>query len=162
MRKLTVLLTLITGCAAFYSCGVEGCDELMSVNAGVTFVNKQTQPIALTEVTVSGIGAPNDSILYNAVKNVKSVDLPLRITSEKTSYVFKFKATNPDTQEDVYINDTLHINYTNLNHFISEDCGCLVYHTLKSLEYTKHLLDSAYIYQPEITNKYVQNILLKF
>lgn len=162
MNKLTGLSVLIVGCATFASCGADGCDEPMTVNAGVTFVNKQTQAIALTEVTVSGVGAPNDSILYNKVTNVKSVDLPLRITGETTSYAFKFKAINPDTQEAIYINDTLHINYTNTNYFISEDCGCLVFHTLKSVDYTKHLIDSAYIYQPEITNKYVQNILLKF
>lgn len=160
MNKLKYLLYGLA--LALQSCGVQNCDEPLTVDTGIVFMKGGTN-YTFPMISVGGISKSEatgkDTVINrDTLRNVKSIELPLKITSTLTEFEICFypSADMPP------LTDTLSIKHQNTNYFISEACGCLVFHTLEAIHYTKSRIDSAYIYNPNITNEKLQNIILQF
>lgn len=93
----------------------------------------------LDSLTVTAFGT--DSILVNAQQDVRDVALPLRYTADSTILVFRY---NQQTT------DTVTVRHTNTPYFLSMDCGYQVTQSLTSVAYTRHHLDSIYIFDNEV------------
>lgn len=162
MNKLRFLFYCFTLAWFLQSCGVQNCDEPLAVNTGIVFMQRGTTytfpMVSFGGITKSPTTNKDTTINRDTLRNVKSLDLPLRITSNKTQFEIRFY----QSLDMPPLVDTLTINHQNTNYFISEDCGCLVFHTIESIDYTRRRIDSAYIYNPNITNEKLQNIILQF
>lgn len=161
MNKLKYLFYCLTLGLILQSCGVQSCDEPLAVDTGIVFMKGGTN-YTFPMISVGGISktAANKDTVINrdTITNAKSMELPLRISGNKTQFEIRFYPAIGMPP----LTDTLTINHQNTNYFISEECGCLVFHTIESLQYTKSRIDSAYIYNPNITNEKLQNIILQF
>lgn len=118
----------------------EQCRKESIINMEITFYNDSTlQKASVDSITIYGVD--NDSILYNNQKSVSSVALPLQKTKNETQYVF----TNGT------YTDTLTIEHTNTDNFISIECGCFVYHNITNVYSQKTWIDSIAIINPDVT-----------
>ena len=143
---LVVGFTMMIGAMC---CSNENC---MGNSSGIplaAFYNG-TQTATITNLTVYGIGAPNDSAIIRKTSTSK-VYLPLRITSTSCQYVLDYNT------EDV-LNDTLTFNYDIIPYFESRECGAMYNFDIKSWEFTCHSIDSVAIPDTRITNKDVVSI----
>lgn len=160
MRKflLPTFVALLT--LSIVGCGNTGCQETISVNARCSFYGKSDRrPFTFDSITVYGIGASGDSILYRRATGQSFVKLPLRKLTGESAYVFHFQGAGGGVIDQ---RDTLHLYHENINHFISEDCGAVVRHRVDSLSYTRHYLDSLVVAKPSIINLDEENIILLF
>lgn len=85
--------------------------------------------ITIDSITVKGIGV--DSILYNN-KKTSSITLPLNKLATESKYEIKFNQ----------ITDTVTILHTNMDTYLSLECGCIKTHTIDTVLTTNHFLDS--------------------
>lgn len=112
-----------------------GCRAEFSITAGVVLTN--TTPVAVASLYRPG----GDSVLYaSALKT--TLRLPLRSDTTITEYIF--------FTEDA--TDILHIRHDNKKQFISQACGCVIYHTIDSV-----WTDGVFIPRVEILNSTVEN-----
>lgn len=162
MNKLKYLFYCLTLGLTLQSCGVRNCEEPLAVDTGIVFMKGGTAytfpMISVGGISKSAVTGKDTVINRDTLKSAKSMELPLRITDNKTEFEIRFYPS----VDMPPLTDTLTINHQNTNYFISEECGCLVFHTIESIQYTKSRIDSAYIYNPNITNEKLQNIILQF
>lgn len=126
------------------------CYKENIVEMSVTFKDKNKAAVTLDSVTIQGVGS--DSVLYANQKSVRTVSLPLQKTQNSTQYVFC----------SGNLVDTLTIEHTNTENFISLECGCFVYHTLQNIYSTGSWIDSVAIINPEITTANAQEHIQLF
>ncbi len=100
----------------------------------------ESQAVIVDSLNVWGVG--NDSILYLDKKGVSEVLLPLRSDTSVTQFVFQFKA----------LTDTLTVYHTNINNYVSLECGCYVSYDLDTLESKNVLIDSIAIVNKQVRN----------
>ncbi len=91
-----------------------------------------------------------DSLLYNNQKNVSSIDLPLNNLAILSRFKLKFNDTL----------DTMTIYHTNLNDYLSLECGCIKTHTIDTVTMTNHFIDSVRIIIHDVNNINAENIRL--
>ena len=107
--------------------------------------------------TLTGKYTPVDSILYNNQKLVSKINLPLnnfatRSTKFATSSTFKLKFNTTS--------DTMTIYHTNLNDYLSLECGCIVLHKIDTVTITRHFIDSVRITNHDVNTTNAENIRL--
>ena len=141
----------------FFGCGETECSESAKTALYVNFYKKSNNA-AYTD-TLSVYGLENDSILYKEAK-VKSLELPLRLNSDTTTYVFSF-FSKVDTVT-VTVNDTVAFIHRNNEHFISEACGCAMFYVIEDVYFTRGHIDSISVQNKTITNEIQENIRIFF
>lgn len=95
---------------------------------GVSFVDSTAlKPKDIENVTVKGVG--NDSILYDGVSKLNVIYLPLKQNETSTSFEISFKATPNESVLRQYI---LTVSHNSFPQLISEECGCVMFHTVDS------------------------------
>ena len=101
----------------------------------------------LDSLTITALGT--DSIILNNEKNVHTLMLPLRYTSDSTVFIFRY---DPKRKKDDV--DTLYIVQQNTPYFQSMECGYMMKQNIISIhpiDYTDtnkkkyHSIDSLYI-----------------
>ena len=118
-----------------------------------TSANKDTvQAITMDSVWVKGLG--NDSVLYNNTKTVTSISLPLHKLQDTSRFVIRFN--------NVY--DTLTIVHTNIQKYLSLECGCLVTHKLDSVKSstTKHIVKRIKVKYDNVSTTQRENLQIYF
>lgn len=110
--------------------------------------------------TLTGKFSLVDSILYNNKKKVSTIDLPLNNLLTKSNpsknlptqstFVLKFNTTV----------DTMTIYHTNINDYLSLECGCIVTHTIDTIITTNHFIDSVQIKIHDVNTINAENIRL--
>lgn len=148
-HKLTYLIILyllvLVGCTA--SDGECRKDKVvvMGVSLYKTVFDAETEAFVSSPTTekMTIQGLDNDSILYQE-QSSSTFNLPLRALQSTSSFIL---------QRGVLQSDTMVIFHENVNKFISLECGCFVYHTIKNVVTTTHQIDSVVI-----ENTYVQNV----
>lgn len=111
----------------------------------------------LDSLTITALGT--DSIILNNMKDVKTVSLPLRFTSDTTVFVFHYDyVRNPKN------NDTLYVVHSNVPYFQSVECGYLMQQDMRKASISKNNeFDSLYIVKNEAqSNEATENIKLFF
>ncbi|MDD5184699.1 MAG: DUF6452 family protein [Paludibacter sp.] len=132
--NIVLILFLLLG----ISCTVdEGCRKSKTVNMGISFyhvVNKDTTTVMkIDSITVQGLGV--DSILYNNTKKLSKILVPLNKIVPESRFVITF-----DT-----IKDTITIEQTNKDEYLSLECGCIKVHSIDTVLTTNHFIDSVKI-----------------
>lgn len=141
------------------ACGESGCYENRSSIPRAAFYayNMPESTIAVDSIEVYGVGHPTDSLLVAAASGTSSLYLPFRSDADTTRYVIHYAA---QALADTANNDTLTFAYNRFPYFISEDCGVVFNYTITRFEYTRHMLDSAALVTPEVTNEDTETIQL--
>ncbi|MBQ8674552.1 MAG: calcium-binding protein P [Bacteroides sp.] len=118
--------------------------NLYTIDEESNTVKKDT----LKSLTITAWGT--DSVILNRGSNVKDLTLPLRYTADSTVLVFHYDEGR----------DTLIIRQTNTPYFVSMDCGYQMQQEVRSVSYTRHLLDSIYISEAEANIYGTENLKL--
>lgn len=143
-------LSLLAGCRPDTICR-QDTDIAMGVSVRWTLTDTTgatTPQTAFDSLSVQGVG--NDSILYNNSKNLSSLWLPLRIDTCLTAFALLWHGKA----------DTLFIRHDNTRHFISQACGCTVYHTIDTIWHSGSAIDSITILNSSVENTRQENVQL--
>lgn len=111
---------------------------------------RDDKAVTINNLTVYGIGAPNDSLIINK-ESAKNVYLPLRLSTSSCKYVFNYNTEGLS-------NDTLTLDYDAIPYFESHECGAMYNFRITSMEHTTHAIDSVIIPEPLITNADIVSI----
>lgn len=131
------------------SCNNENCYGNSTGIPLAAFYNGD-KTVSVTNLTVYGIGAPNDSVIINKA-SASSVYLPLRLSTSNCKYVFNYNVEGSP-------NDTLSLDYDAIPFFESHECGAMYNFKITSMSHTSHAIDSVRIPNPMITNADVVSI----
>ena len=154
--KNTLRLLFICFLFTFSSCTSDDtCRKNKVVNLKIQFykytVNTTTNITSLGAWNVDSLSAKgigNDSILYNKIKLVNIISLPLHKQDRKSSFLI---TTNS-------VNDTLTIIHNNSNQYLSLECGCIKTHYIDSVIITTHSVDSVKIINPDVNTSNATNL----
>lgn len=110
----------------------------------------------LDSLTIRALGT--DSIILNNEKEVHTLMLPLRYTSDTTVFIFQY---DPGRRpNDV---DTLYVVQQNTSYFQSMECGYMMKQNILSTRYgntrnSSERIDSLYILNQEANSNEIQNL----
>ena len=107
-----------------------------------------TEQTAFDSICVQGVG--NDSVLYNNDKNLSVLRLPLRADTCVTAFALLWHGTE----------DTLFVRHDNTRHFVSQACGCMVYHTIDTVWHSGNAIDSVAILNSTVESEEQENVQL--
>lgn len=161
MKESIIISALLSATLLFASgCSTSGCTDNQSSIPYAGFYSSATgQEISLSGLEIGGVDAPNDSLLYDGKQKTSAVYLPLRSTAERTSFYFHYNQGGLDSEE---LNDTLTFSYNSKPYFASEECGAVVTYRIKSLTYTRHLIESIELTDSLISNTDIERIKIFF
>jgi hypothetical protein len=146
ITSLTLILLLLSSCAQ-----EETCRENKQVLFNIGFYTSETtNALNIDSITVFGIN--NNSItpdsLYKNVKNINKIALPLNNSAEESIFVLNINGTH----------DTLNVQYSNKEYFISYSCGMVITHHVDTVLSTSHLIKSYRILNRDINTTDVQHL----
>ena len=95
-------------------------------------------------------GIECDTVPYIEVKNQSKLWLPLRVDTAVTTYQILW-------HEQL---DFITIHHTNDRQFISNACGCMVYHTIDTVLFGGAFIDSVEVLNTIVSGTKEENILL--
>lgn len=150
LRHITLAFVLAAGLAATTSsCSNDNC---IGNSTGIPLAGfyNDTKAVTINNLTVYGIGAPNDSVIIDKA-SVSKVYMPLRLSASSCKYVLKY---NIEGQ----LNDTITLGYDAIPYFESHECGAMYNFKITSMEHTRNAIDSVRIPDPMITNADVVSI----
>ena len=150
LKHITLAIAIATSLAVVTtSCNNDNC---IGNSTGIPLAGfyRDNKAVTLTNLTVFGIGAPNDSLIINKA-SAKNVYLPLRLSTSSCKYVFNYNTEGLS-------NDTLTLEYEAIPFFESHECGAMYNFRITSMEHTTHAIDSVIISEPLITNADVVSI----
>ncbi len=101
-----------------------------------------------------------DSILYNNQKHVSTIELPLNNLLLKSNISKKFPTQSTFKIKFNATVDTITIYHTNLNDYLSLECGCIVTHSIDTVTMTSHFIDSVRIKIHDVNTINAENISL--
>lgn len=162
--RIRLTLNLIAAAilaAATGACNTSGCLDNHSAIPLAEFYSSGTgDRISLSGIEISGVDAPNDSILQPATSTaISQIYLPMRSTLTSTEWCIAY------TQEqinDPSLNDTLRFEYISTPFFASEECGAMYNYRITSFDHTTHLIDSITLTDSLITNADIVSIKIYF
>lgn len=95
-------------------------------------------------------GVECDTVPYIEVKNQSKLWLPLRVDTAVTTYQILW-------HEQL---DSITIHHNNDRQFISNACGCMVYHTIDTVLFSGVFIDSVEVLNTIVSGTTEENILL--
>jgi len=147
----TFLLFLMTASLALMnmSCNNDNC---LGNSSGIPLAAFYSDGNAVTvsNLTVYGIGAPNDSVIIDNT-SASQVYMPFRLSTNSCQYVLNYNTEGID-------NDTITFNYEAIPYFESHECGAMYNFKITSTSHTTNAIDSITIPNPMITNDDVVSI----
>lgn len=99
-----------------------------------------------------------DSLLYKNQKSVSTIDLPLNNLLLKSNTSKKFSTRSTFRIKFNATVDTMTIYHTNLNDYLSLECGCIVTHSIDTVIMTNHYIDSVRIKIHDVNTINAENI----
>lgn len=157
MPVVVVALSLVLPLVS--SCNSSGCTDNQNSLPLAGFYSDEGKAITLSDIDISGVGVPGDSLLYASGTSLSQAYFPLRSNAETTAYCLHYTQEGID---DVAFNDTLTFSYSSTPYFASEECGAMLRYHIKSLRYTTHIIDSVALLDSLITNVDVERIKIFF
>lgn len=126
--------------------------------------NLRTLKDTLDSLTVTALGT--DSIILNNQKNVHTLMLPLRYTSDSTVFIFRY-----DPKRNPLDNDTVYIVQQNTPYFQSMECGYMMKQVISSAKIQKikfgtnnhtEFIDTIEIKNKEANTNDIQNLQIYY
>lgn len=133
-----------------------GCRDSMATGMGVSVIRQLVDSVSTQRidqwdsVLIQGVGA--DSVLYTYKQSAgkKTLNLPLRPNNTITAYQFQWHGET----------DTLYIQHTPLEHFVSLACGCAIYHTIDTVWAFGSLIQKAEVINSAVERGERENVRL--
>ena len=142
----------ITAVIQMISCAPESCLEETVANVKVPLYLNSTQKIkAPDSLIIYGLSRASDK-LYNSAKRTTQADLPLNPSTESCGFVIRINR----------VPDTIMIKYESYPHLISKECGYTYFHTIDSISYTKHIIDTIIIMNRLVTTVDEENFRILY
>ena len=129
------------------------CRQDMSVAMGVSLqadsLNEKGHSVMYTawDSLTLEILSPNNLLIDNK-KNLSNISLPLHPDTTITVYTITFHNQT----------DTLYVEHTPRQYFVSLACGCAIYHTILNAWSTDPRVDSVQIINPYVENAVQGNL----
>lgn len=150
LKILPVAVSAAVSLAVAAACSSSGCLENHSAIPRAELCDAETgKAQAFNGLEISGVGAPNDSLLVTRTQSVTNFYLPMRSSHTSTEWCIHYVREGISTPE---FNDTILFEYTSQPYFASEDCGAMYTYRINRMRYTTHVLDSVAITDSLITN----------
>ncbi|MDE6300368.1 MAG: hypothetical protein K2M19_01450 [Muribaculaceae bacterium] len=159
MRGVRSALLGIVLASAFAGCSSSGClDNGSSIPLAGFYSSATLQSIRLDSLEISGVGAPNDSVLMYPGAN-SQVYLPMNPDAESVTWLitYRYKAL-----EAFGVTDMITLRYRALPYFASEACGAMYAYRVTGVEYSGNLIDSVALVDSLITNTDIERIKIFF
>ncbi|MBD5197546.1 MAG: hypothetical protein HDS86_00085 [Bacteroidales bacterium] len=164
-NKLRLLPIIAATVAAAMTIAVESCNDIgctdlrSSIPLAGFYSSSSESQVTLDSLLIGGVGAPHDSLLVDSGAHTSSLYLPFRAEKPSTSYFIKYVSKGLDFTELI---DTITFDYTSTAYFASADCGAMFIYDIKSVSYTRHLIDSVGITDSLINNMDMERIKVFF
>lgn len=104
-------------------------------------------------ISLNGLG--RDSLLYDSIYT-STLNIPLKKLDTISSFVLT-TTIQVDTNY-VIATDTIDFYHTNVEEFISLECGCIVTNSIVGVVQTTHSIDSIVVVSPEVNLQSENNI----
>jgi len=142
----SVIGLTLTACEEADDCSLTG-----RPSPRFSFVDKGTpKDTAFDTLTVVALNTiQGDSVILNKLTGASYAALPLSYVNTKTAMIFEYSNG---------LRDTLWITHTNIEHFLSMDCGITMYHQIDKVEHTKIQIDSIVIINSRVDINEKENI----
>ncbi len=147
-RKTILFALLALALAACNGSNDGTCYKERNIAVGVALYkveyseSQEVYVVSSTSEQLTVRGLDNDSTLYKA-STLSSFSLPLHIQADSSVFVLQRDSTGTDT---------LVIFHTNEKNFISMECGCFVFHTIKDAQITANQIDSVAVLDTRVEN----------
>lgn len=154
---LPVLTAILTS-----GCSTSGCtDNRSSIPLAGFYSSVSHEAISVESMAVSGVGAPNDSLLLAPSAKSSEVYLPLRSDRDEVTFQFSYMW---DEVADRGLADYITVGYESFPYFASEECGAMYRYRITYLSHTDVVIDSVAITVPDsiITNINAETIQIYF
>ncbi|MDE5785778.1 MAG: hypothetical protein K2H98_04520 [Duncaniella sp.] len=153
--RIVIFAAAIAG--ALSGCNTTGCLENRNSIPLAGFYSAATEKaVSVTGLSVMGLDAPGDSLLYTSSQTLSQIYLPLRAREEMTTYVLSFTSGN-EADKTVAV-DELTFTYTATPWFASEDCGAMYRYHIDRLEYTTRVIQRVELTDSLVTNFNIETI----
>lgn len=151
MRRAAEVVCAIVAAAMAGGCSSDGCTNNQNAIPMAGFYDSATgDPLTITGLSVSGVDAPNDSLLLSPGNNAHQVWLPFRGTRDETA--FRFTSGT--------VSDVVTFHYDSYPYFEGEDCGAMWRYVITDATCSGQFIDSVKITDPLITNIERERIMI--
>lgn len=131
-------------------CNTTGCtDNQNSVPLAGFYSISTLEKVAIDSLAISGVGAPNDSLLVGPSQAASQVYLPFRAADNATTFVIKYMQKHLAEQG---VEDRITFYYESMPFFASEECGAMYHYRITRVSHTVNILDSVGVSDSLITN----------
>lgn len=149
MKHYLLIFILIVPLLIGVSCSdTESCRTETDIAMKALFYDQESgKSSVIDSITVYGLG--KDSLLYNNAKNAGNISLPLNNSGNSSVFVIHFN-------DEVY--DTINVQHTNTDYFISYACGFVVTHNIDTVLTTNHFIKEIKINNHDVNLADAQHI----
>lgn len=150
MRELKVI-SVVALMSVLIGCTSDGCEHNRNSIPLAGFYDYETKAaLTVSGLSVSGVGAPNDSLLLDPARSSHQVYLPFRGSQSEASFIFSSGG----------IGDIVTFKYESIPYFDGEDCGVMWRYTITDFEHQGFIIDSISVTDAEITNIERERIMI--
>jgi hypothetical protein len=149
-----ILISLIV--LFIYSCDAPPCEDSDGVNVNIGFYKFDGKALKDTLIDSLNIFLKNDSLthFWDGTKiKTDSVDLPLSMLTDSSTFIFRF---------DSSVYDTITFRYTQYLKLVSHECGFVNFFNITSCETTTNRIDSVWIRKDLVEYGNEENVKIYF
>lgn len=149
--KAASALAAVCLAAALAGCSSDGCQHNRSSIPMAGFYDfASREPLNVSGLAVSGVGAPGDSLLLDADTNSHQVYLPFRGSQPTADFRFAYGA----------FADHVEFTYESYPYFDGEECGAMWRYRITGVRWSGLLIDSVAVTDSLITNIERERIMI--
>lgn len=146
----------------FCGCNTQGCTDNRSALPLMGFYSNATGArMMLDSLDLGGVDAPCDTLLVHSGQSVNSLYIPFRYDRDETAFYFHYDYPSQGL-DDPALNDTITFRYTTEPYFASEECGAFYIYTIRSFDYTTHIIEKVEVVDSVINNIDMERIKVYF
>lgn len=146
-----ILLASLAAVVLLSACSGDGCtNNQNSIPMAGFYDYVSREPISISGLAVSGVGAPNDSLLLEPSTSAHQVYLPFRGAESSTEFYFALGE----------FADVVTFNYEAYPYFAGEECGAMWRYRITSVEHAGFIIDSIAVTDSLITNIERERIMI--
>ena len=159
MGKVLIYLWCVLVAGMFLSgCNSSCTDNKSSIPLAGFYSYETLQAITVNDISIGGVGAPNDSLLLEK-GSANKIYLPFRSGNTETSYMIRYESEELGGGE---LYDVIQFTYESIPYFASEECRAMYKYIISDVTHTNVLIDSVGLVTDEITNADIETIRIYF
>lgn len=165
MKKIKLvkglLYLILTGGAVMtaLSCSTSGCplnNTVYSTYGFYAFIDGKEEAVQIQDtMTVKACGT--DSILINRLTGQSKMELPISYNAPTDTLCLEFTNANGQLRTD-----TIWLDKENYPHYESPECPSSMFHVVTQIRFTRNLIDSVLVVNPNINYNASENFKIYF